>query len=330
MKKSAKQGIDGANFELVLNGIGRDQYIKHQPLINQHGKEFGSVETKDGKALIQLNFPKFVRQNNVEPFSLTDMIRLEILKCNLEEQLQRLFGNISENRLTSIECNITQLVCGEQTCEQVNHVLRLLNACTLSKRADKQNKLFVNSAKDNRYQMNVSGVVTHSVKGRYVLKAYNKYFQIWKDCEMHNEISEDLLRIEIVMQKRTLKKLFNDKLSINHILQRKSLIAIMNEYKRIYSEELITEYVKPCLSQCTEILFESMTQTASPYFISETIAKHKDIIFDVEILRKALKRYYSFKKMPDNSRSNIYKYAKNYRIPKDVIVTLKEFRNSCG
>lgn len=167
MKKSAKQGIDGANFELVLNGIGREQYIKHQPLINQHGKEFGSVETKGGKALIQLNFPKFVRQNNVEPFSLTDIIRLEILKCNLEEQLQRLFGN------------------------------------TLSKRADKQNKLFVNSAKDNRYQMNVSGVVTHSVKGRYVLKAYNKYFQIWKDCEIHNEISEGLLRIEIVMQKRT-------------------------------------------------------------------------------------------------------------------------------
>lgn len=73
-----------------------------------------------------------------------------------------------------------------------------------------------------------------------------------------------------------------------------------------------------------------MTQTASPYFISETIAKHKDIIFDIEILRKALKRYYSFKKMPDNSRSNIYKYDKNYRIPKDVIATLKEFRNSCG
>lgn len=258
------------------------------------------------------------------------LIQLDILKCNLEEQLQRLFGNISENRLTSFECNITQLVCGAQTCEQVNNVLRLLNASTLSKRADKQNKLYVNATQGNRYRMNVSGMVTHSVKGKYVLNAYNKYFQIWKDCVNRNEISEGLLRIEIVMQKRTLKKLFHDRLSISNILQKTSLIAIMNEYKRIYSDELIKEYVEPCLSKCTDILYEYMTQTSSPHFISETIAKHKDIIFDVKILRKALKRYYKFRNMPDNSRNNVYKLTKNYEILKDVIATLKEFRLACG
>lgn len=329
MRKYAKQGIDGANFELIINGVNQNQFLKNEPLINYQGKVFGSVDAKNGKASIKLNFPKFIRPNNVEPFSVSDMIQLEMLKCNLEEQLQQLFGNISDSRLTSIECNITQLVCGEQTSEQVNHVLRLLNACTLSKRADKQNKLFVNAAKDNRYMTNVSGVVTHSVKGKYVLKAYNKYFQIWNECENHTELSEGLLRIEIVMQKRTLKKLFHNKLGINDILQKQSLLAIMKEYKRIY-EELIEDYIKPCLSQCTDIIFESMTQSNSQHYIADTIAKHKDILFDVEILRKALKRYYKFKNMPDNSRSNICKYANNYKIPKDVVATLKEFRKSCG
>ena len=329
-KKTAKQGLDGCNIEITLNGMYGEISIKDRPLISLLGTPYGSIKCANGVAKVSFNFPKFIHEDNVNPFRPTSELTVRMLKGSLEEQLKGIFGDIELNKLKSIEVNITQKVCGSQTCEQVNHVLRLLNASMLSKRADKQNKLFVNASKDNNHKMCVTGTVSHSVNGRYVVKCYNKHFHALREGVTDCKVTEGLLRIEIIMQKRTLVKLFQDKLSISDILQIESLIAIMNEYKNIYINEILNGYVAHCVEASADKIFEELQKATTAHFITETIAKNKEIIYDVEILRKGLKKYYKLKNMPDNSRVIVYKLAKKYGIPTDVIATLEEFAKSCG
>lgn len=330
LKKTAKQGLDGCNIEIVLNGMYGDISIKDRPLFSLLGTSYGSVKCANGVAKVDFNFPKFIHETNVNPFQPTSEFKVKILKRSLEEQLKGIFGDITVNKIKTIEVNISQKVCGPQTCEQVNHVLRLLNASMLSKRADKQNKLYVNASKDNNYKMCVTGTVSHSVNGRYVVKCYNKHFQALRDGVTNCKATEGLLRIEIIMQKRTLIKLFKDKLSISDILQIDSLLAIMNEYKKIYINEILNGYVAHCIDASADKIFEELQKATTSNFITETIAKNKEIIYDVEILRRGLKKYYKFKNMPDNSRVIVHKLAKKYEIPTDVMATLEEFAKSCG
>lgn len=82
-------------------------------------------------AKVSFNFPEFIHENNVNPFQAKSWFIIKILKSHFEEQLKGIFGDISINKLKKIEVNITQKVCGSQTNEQVNNVLRLLNASML-------------------------------------------------------------------------------------------------------------------------------------------------------------------------------------------------------
>ena len=72
-KANCKLGVDGCVFELALTGKNMKD-LKEQPLINPQGKTYGSVKAHDGKATIELCLPKFIRSDNIEPFSLSDCI----------------------------------------------------------------------------------------------------------------------------------------------------------------------------------------------------------------------------------------------------------------
>lgn len=329
-RKTGKQGLDGCNFEITLNGLYGEISIKDRPLHSLLGTPLGSIRCANGIAKVSFNFPEFIHENNVNPFQPTSKFTVKMLKYSLEEQLKGIFGDISVNKLTSIEVNITQKVCGAQTSEHINDVLRLLDASMLSKNPNKQNKSYANGSEDNIYKRCVTGFISHPVSGRYRIKAYNKYLESLKEGITDCEMSKGLLRIEIVMQKRTLVKLFQDKLSISDIFQTESLLTIMNEYKHIYINEILNGYVAHCIDYCADRIFEELQKATTAHFITETIAKNKEIIYDVEILRKGLKKYYKLKNMPDNSRVIVHKLAKKYEIPTDVIATLEEFAKSCG
>ena len=72
-----------------------------------------------------------------------------------------------------------------------------------------------------------------------------------------------MLRIEIVLLGRTIDKLFGDKTSVYDILTEDSLIKVLYEYKRIYTNEIINKRVKPYLSQCKQRLVHSLLRTNS-------------------------------------------------------------------
>ena len=83
-----KQGTDNYEFEVAFQSNLKD--LPKQPLINDQGKKYGTVEVVNGKAMVNLVLPEFVRNNNIQPFTLTDSIYLEICKTDVEKQLKRI------------------------------------------------------------------------------------------------------------------------------------------------------------------------------------------------------------------------------------------------
>ena len=78
------------------------------------------------------------------------------------------------------------------------------------------------------------------------------------------------------------------------------------------------------------MLFDSLLYFEHGNTVSETIAKHKEHIPDMEVLRKALKKWYHYKKVADRSAKVINYYRKqNIGIPEGVLKTIKTFSENC-
>lgn len=323
VRDKSKQGTDCYTFEVVFQGDLKN--LPKQPLINEQGKKYGTVEVKDGKATVALVLPQFIRETNVQPFTLMDSIYLEIIKNDCEEQLKHLLGSELDSKVKSIECNITQKVSGRAT---QSDVLNLLSHAFLT--SERDNLKYVGASKKCRYKEE-----THTLIARkphyYILKAYDKTEQ--QKMEMKNQkkdtstVPSGLLRIEIIMVERTLEKMFGNKTSFSDILTKESLIEILREYKRIFCNDIIDIQVKHYLNSCVLCLVESLCDTETPL---ATVAKERELIPDKEVLRKAIKRWQKMRGVSDNSLRDSEYYAEKYGLPQNVILTLHDFKESCG
>lgn len=316
MGKEPDQGIDGIEFEVVLQGVDGDRISSSKPLINYEGMAYGSVEIRDGKAKIAMCLPKFSRANNVKPFSIYELISLEVVRNHLELMLTDMLGDISKCRLKSIECNITSRVA--KGCSP-SEVMNLIDRSYY----ETKNILFEGASSECKYEKETETLAIPR-RNYYCIKCYNKSLE--QQSKGNLEVESNLLRIEIVMMRRTIEKLFGEKSTLQDVLQEKSLLAVMEEYKRIFSVEIVDKHIKPCLSGITEVLFESLTQTDSPI---KTLARYRQLVVDEEVFRKALKKWYVFRGKADNSRQMIWSLRK-YNLSKNAILTLREFHDSCG
>lgn len=325
-KSKVKQGIDECIFELALTGKDMKD-LQRQHLINKQGRIYGSVEAYKGKATINLNLPRFVRRDNIQPYSLTESIRLEIIKYECEEQLKKIFGDNMNTQISKIEVNITQPVSGNAT---QSDVLNLLSHATMSHEFD--NVKYIGR---NKQDMDSLKEESHTVITRrphyWIGKFYDKSEQIIKERIEHNQpvgdVPSDLLRIEIILVDRILTKLFGNKKTLSDVLTTKNLLELLREYKRIFCEELVDGAIKPYLKACTLKLVESLTTTDKPI---QTIAKHRELIPDVEVLQRALQRYMRIRGKTDNSARDAKRYAEQYELPIDCITTIRDFKRSCG
>lgn len=316
MRKNAKQGLDTLEFEIVLHGIDTDRAIPQQPIINPLGTEYGHVEAKDGRANIDICLPRFSRKDNVKPYSLVDLITLEIIRNDFEDALAALLGDISDCRLKSIECNITQKVA--QGCTP-NHVMDLIHRSYY----DTTNLLFESASAECKYRKEKETLLIRR-RNYYKIKCYDKSRE--QRDKGNLDVEEGLLRVEVVMLDRTIEKLFGGNSTVQNVLCAKNIIKVMEEYSRIFTDEIVEAHIKPCLSGITKLLLESLTQTDSPV---ETIAQYRDIIVDMEVLRRALKMWYQLRGKNDISRQTIHS-LKKYNLPQNAIETIREFRKSCG
>lgn len=326
-KSKAKQGVDACIFELALTGKDFKD-LDERPLMNlSTGKKFGTVKASDGKATVVLVLPQYVRGDNIQPFTLSDSIWLEMMKNDCDVQLREIFGENLSTEITKIEVNITQQVSGNAT---QSDVMNLLSHATLSDKFD--NVKYVGRCK---YDLTSRKEETHTIVTRrphyWVGKFYDKTEQMMKD-RIENNLPTDnipfgLLRIEIILIERTLQGIFGTRATLSNVLTKKNLTEVLKEYKRIFCEELVDGMIKPYLNECRNQLVESLTDTESPV---KTIAKHRELIPDVWVLKKALERYMSIRGVYNNSSRDAKRYQKDYDLPQDVILTIHDFKASCG
>lgn len=326
-KKKCQQGLDGMNLELAL-GLEDMEYCTLPPeeLKNDAGNTIVKIERIQKGLKVYVNVVHCIRPNNVKPFGIVDMIKLELVRNQvtgfIREYLQKhLEGRYSEEMMTvtGVEVNVTMPCVGGATPSEVISLLDLALDKTVVFRKHKW---------PLKYEKVNTGCLFSKPK-EYRLKIYDKTEE--QHQKGHPLVEKNLLRIEVVFIDRSLRRMFKTRRSLLDVLSAPAIEMMYREYKRILEEEIIDGRIKPCLTACMEELVSGMESAATKNGISETIAKHKERILDTEILRKALKRWYDSREKEDISKQVVRYYRKSgLGLPEGVLRTLRAFHDAAG
>lgn len=323
MKKVLKEnaGVDGINFEIKLNCNIKD--FEEQELKNADGFVYGKLQKCSTGIELYLNIPSYFNKDNRKPFSLVDAIKLEIVKNDVSNKIARLLGEKADTRLKSLEINITREV-EEDT--DISVLINLIsNSLLYSLNGIKCNKYYCNKKLSNNTNIQPDGAVCTKAH-YYNIKVYNKSKQLFEEKGIM--LKEKLFRIEIVLLDRELTKLFGEKLTITNILNKQALEKAVNRYKEIFNEDIIPS-IKYYLNQCVNQIMADLSTTDR---ISSSIIRQKEIIYDVKILRKALKRYYRTLRhdVKESTAKNLVSYYCNENkceFQTKILNIIKEFHN---
>ena len=162
-----------------------------------------------------------------------------------------------------------------------------------------------------------------------MLKVYDKTFQQRQAGNL--KVESNLIRVELVFLDRMLDRMYSSKKSLEDILTRKAIKTLIDQYQETF-DEICKKNITPMLNACVQDVFETLTQSDSGNEISNALIKCKELIVDIEVLRKSLKKWYAFRKMSDSSKRMVSYYRNNekFGLPSDVLKTLKLMHNSLG
>lgn len=327
------QGIDGLNFQLQLTVPGLENIkLDESSLKNAKGKDIVKVDCVGGELSIYVNLPHAIRPNNVQPFQLSDCIKLELVrsevidyvKAYLQKGLKDKYSDefLKDMNVTRMECNIT---------------IKCVNRCRTQDVVNLFEKAFPKTVtyketKDLRQTHKKPNRTVKTTKAHYwVLEVYDKSFEQREKGNL--SVEANLIRVELAFLNRTLEALYSNKRSLEDILTRKALKALIDQYQVTF-DEICETNLKPMLNNCVADILDSLNYPTSGNPISETLIRCKEYIVDIEVLRKALKKWYKLRGVPDSSKRIISYYTNHkdigYGIPVDVLKTIKLMHNSTG
>ena len=329
LSKNCHQGLDGMNLEYVLSFEGAEHLsLPEESISNDNDRIIATLSCSGGKLSAYVNAVHYTKSDNLKPLSITDAIKLELIKSEvigfmqeyLKKHLQEKYSDeyISNLVVKKLECNLTlPCVNGAVPSEVINLFEHALDKIVLHKQR-----------KNKRTHDKISTSCYYVKSKEYCLKIYDKSQEQREKGNL--SVEDNLLRIEMVFIGRSLKRMFQDKRTLSDILTKKSIVILCKEYKRIFERDLIEKYLKPYLNWCVKILCDSLEESDKGREISETIARCKEHIPDMEVLKKALRLWYRRRNMEDRSTKVIYYYRKkNIGIPDNVLRTVKRFHTSC-
>lgn len=329
-KRKCQSGMDTLEFALVLEGMD-DLSFDETSLSNKANQPKSVITIKciGGRISGSVNAVLFIRNTNEQPFTLTDGIKMELVRCQVFEYIKaclqkNLKGRYSEKyiddlKVTSLEVNITLPCVGMATQSDMVHLFDMVFDKTTVYRERRGSSMCLKSN---------TGVV-YDKKHQYQLKIYDKTKDLHRQGVLTAE--KKLFRLEVVFKDRKLSAMFgDDKRTLDNVLSRKALDIMCREYK-IVLDEIVTQHIRPYLDNSVNILFESLTYSDSGNEIADTVMRFKDEIVDIECLRKALHKWYKMRQCVDRTDEMIYKYRKkDIGLPEDVLATLKAFHLAAG
>jgi hypothetical protein len=300
-------GIDRCKFEITFK-TSQNTCNQIIPIINRKEYQYGEIVMERGKMMVSLCLPKYFNTHNAVPLKLEKLQYFDDISKVIIETIKENFIGSFRTTLTSIEMNITEVI---ENCDY-DKVFLLLSHSLLDK--IKQNARY--EIKSNTKKPITSGIKTRLIKGRWLLKAYDKQKQI--ESEYGIKIDYKPIRIEFVFSRLALEKMFGRKRNLQYILSEDGLTILIKAYKDAM-EELINEYVNPYLDSVHNLLMAHIRKTNS---IHETYCEFKEVIYDKEQLRRVLKDWNKERGMEDNSRSTLSKLNNKYLLPNGVIKTI--------
>ena len=328
MGKKKLQGADGINFQmqLTIKGLETVTFPK-ETLTNESGKDIAWIECLGGKVSAYVNLPHAVRPNNIQPFQLSDCIQIDLIsdkvieymKAYLKKHMKGNYSNeiLKQLNVSSMECNINIKCVGKcKPKDVINLFEKSVDKTFIAQEARDKKKTF---RKDQ-------DSIIYRKDHYYRLKVYNKSKE--QNDKGNPLVESNLIRVEFVFLERMLDSMYADRMSLEDILTRKSLRKLIDQYQETFTD-ICEKNIKPMLNGCVQEVFECLTTSNSGKEISETLYKCKECIVDVEVLHKALKKWYAFKKQGDRSKQVIAYYRENnFGMPEDVIRTVKQMHNS--
>ena len=97
MGKKKLQGADGMNFQLQLTIKGLESInLPEENLTNESGNDIMKISCWGGKLSAYVNLPNAIRPNNVQPFQLSDCIKIELVRNQVIEHM-RSYGKENED-----------------------------------------------------------------------------------------------------------------------------------------------------------------------------------------------------------------------------------------
>lgn len=329
--KKCKQGFDGLNFEYQIDN---PQYLfkvlpPPRELLNENQKVIARISCTNEKIGLYVNPVHYIRPTNIYPFDVRYGEELEnlleeiisFIQCYLDEYLRwmdksEIIGNLL---LKQMECNITLPCVGKAKTSDVIAFMDLAVHETMLWRIS-------NSETDYRKR---NSSCSFNKDHAYKVKIYDKT----EEQRVHEGkvIDNNMLRLEIVFIQRKINAMYGARKSICDILTVSGLEIACKEYKKVFIENIRNAKLIPCLNFCKRQLLDSLINSEDDSPIQLTVLKNKELIVDIEILRRALKDWYQSRNMKNNSKQVIFMYRNNsMHFPEDVIKTMKAFREALG
>lgn len=326
------QGADGLNFQLQMTVAGLESInLPEEKLKNEAENDIVKLTCFGGKLSAYVNLPHAIRPNNVQPFQLSDCIKLELIRNQVVEYMRSYLQKHLKNKysdefltmltVTKMECNLTVKCVGD---------CRPKDVIKLFEKAFPKITVYKETAPNGKIHKKPERGITTTKPHEWVLKVYDKTFQQRQNGNL--KVESNLVRVELVFLDRMLCRMYSNKKSLEDILTRKSIKILIDQYQVTFTE-IIRKNITPMLDACVQDVFETLTQSDSGKEISDTLVRCKELIVDIEVLRKALKKWYmEFRKVPDSSKRMVAYYRNNakFGIPSDVLKTLKLMHNSVG
>lgn len=217
MGQKKMQGADGVNFQLQLTVAGLESInLPEENLTNESGNDIMKISCWGGKLSAYVNLPNAIRPNNVQPFQLSDCIKIELIRTQvveymrlyLQRHLQDKYSDefLSMMSVTKMECNLTVKCVGN--CKPKD-VIRLFE------KSFPKVTVYKETAPNGKTHKKPERGITTTKPHEWVLKVYDKTFQQRQAGNL--KVESNLIRVELVYLDRMLNRMYGDKKSLEDI-----------------------------------------------------------------------------------------------------------------
>ena len=248
MGKKKLQGADGMNFQLQLTIKGLESInLPEENLTNESGNDIMKISCWGGKLSAYVNLPNAIRPNNVQPFQLSDCIKIELvrnqviehMRSYLQKHLKDKYSDefLSMMSVTKMECNLTIKCVGDCKPKDVIRLFeRSFAKVTVYKETDPNGKT---------HRKPERGITT-TKPHEWVLKVYDKTFQQRQAGNL--KVESNLIRVELVFLDRMLDRMYSSKKSLEDILTRKAIKTLIDQYQETF-DEICKKNITPMLNK---------------------------------------------------------------------------------